>query len=89
MIRIASHCAFRQICKPRQTSIASFCTSTSPTSNSSSESSSSSNSQNGSTTSQTDSRGRDIAFKPNDSGWGYNDQYANKFDSIFGGKSKK
>ena len=30
----------------------------------------------------------DIAFKPNDDGWGYTKRYANGWDNIFGKKSK-
>ncbi|KAJ9464069.1 hypothetical protein DIPPA_01027 [Diplonema papillatum] len=29
----------------------------------------------------------DIAFKPNNDGWGYNKNYGSSFDRIFGGKS--
>ena len=31
----------------------------------------------------------DIAFKPNDSGWGYSPQYSSNFDRIFGKKMEK
>lgn len=36
-----------------------------------------------------DSCKSDIAFKPNNSGWGFNSQYSDGWDRIFAGKKGK